>query len=398
MFKNITLENFFSFGKPTTLALNTKVNVLVGINGSGKSNFLKAIYLLSEAIEDKGFKNVFLGKWGGFVNVPHFGGNKEEICLTYEFDKQIFKHKSFEKYNNNVHYEIKIKAIGNSMYYLNELITVKNKTTNEIEKLLISENDEISFLNQKENSSEVYETFHTNDKTELALQIVENLEKHPILFELKKIIESLKFYDRFDTSSNSKLRQYASFSIEKSLNQNGDNLITLLNNFDCEEIEVFDKIAEYLEKINPHFRDFKFNYFGSKILLALREKCLNRTIIFEQISDGTLQYLLLLSIFLNPERGSVVCIDTPEIGLHPDMIHAISELISYASENTQMIITTHSPTLLNIFELNSLRVFEKDDKNETIISHKSENDLPATANNQTLGDLWVGGLLGGKRW
>ena len=69
MLKRITLENFFSFGEPTTIELNPGVNLLVGINGSGKSNFLKAIRLLHEAVAGKGFEKTFLQEWGGFANV-----------------------------------------------------------------------------------------------------------------------------------------------------------------------------------------------------------------------------------------------------------------------------------------------------------------------------------------
>ena len=124
MISKITLENFFSFGRPTTIELNSGVNILVGINGSGKSNFLKAIKLLYEGIGGEGFKKVFLQDWGGFSNVANFQPNEPRyIKLTYEFDiskiNQIGTNNGFVFYDNLV-YEVTIFPVGNTNYYLSE--------------------------------------------------------------------------------------------------------------------------------------------------------------------------------------------------------------------------------------------------------------------------------------
>jgi predicted ATPase len=78
MLKNITLQNFFSFGKATTIPLNAGVNILVGINGSGKSNLLKAIRLLREGIGERKLEKLIQDSWGGFESVANFGQQKSE--------------------------------------------------------------------------------------------------------------------------------------------------------------------------------------------------------------------------------------------------------------------------------------------------------------------------------
>jgi predicted ATPase len=119
----------------------------------------------------------------------------------------------------------------------------------------------------------------------------------------------------------------------------------------------------------------------------------------EHISDGTLRFLLLLSIFYNPNRGKLICIDEPEIGLHPDMIRTIAEGIKYAAQNgTQMIIATHSPLLLNAFDLEDILIFEKDNNNFTIISRKSEEDCKDMEGELLVGQMWLNGQIGGVRW
>ena len=107
----------------------------------------------------------------------------------------------------------------------------------------------------------------------------------------------------------------------------------------------------------------------------LREEHLARSVSIEHVSDGTLRYLLLLSILYNPKRGSLVCIDEPETGLHPDMINTVADAIKHASKKTQLIIATHSPLLLNSFDLEDILVFEKNTRNETEVTGKNPDDL-----------------------
>ncbi len=125
MIKSISIENFFGFGnEPTVIQLNQGVNVLVGINGSGKSVFLKAVHLLYESIAGEGFEKLFLKEWGGFPLVANFGEKQaDKISIIYEFDKeQIYKilgKQSFPFQQNPV-YKIVIHGSGSTNYFLEE--------------------------------------------------------------------------------------------------------------------------------------------------------------------------------------------------------------------------------------------------------------------------------------
>jgi predicted ATPase len=176
----------------------------------------------------------------------------------------------------------------------------------------------------------------------------------------------------------------------------GKNLMTILNNTKNNHPFNYDQIEDAIRKINPYFQDINFAFLGSKLYLVLREKYLSRSVSIEHISDGTLHYLLLLSVLFNLERGYLVCIDEPETSLHPDMINTIADAIKQASNSTQLIIATHSPLLLNSFDIDDILIFEKNNHNETVV--KSSQKFDEWTEDYLAGQAWLQGLIGGKRW
>lgn len=344
MIKKITIQNFFSFGNEQTIELNADTNVLVGINGTGKSNFIKAIRLLKAFLNAGDFEKLFMQKWGGFSGACNFiNPDASTIYLRYEFDKNVVRNFDDTFNNDDYHIEFTIRKIGNS-----------------------------------------YDTLIGATNLEVADQLLRGIE----------------IYDNFDTAFESPIRQLSPYYSEVNLLSDGKNLTGLLSYLNGNSVKAFDKLVEEFKKINPNFRELVFTTpIAGKSLLSLKEKNLDRAITIEHISDGTLRYLLLLSIFYNPKRGSIVCLDEPEMGLHPDMINGVARGIKYAAQNgTQMIIATHSPLLLNAFELEDLMIFEKNESNETIVKKVSEEDFPDWEGEFLAGQMWLRGQIGGTRW
>lgn len=376
MIKKITVQNFFSFGTEQTIELNPDTNILVGINGTGKSNFIRAIQLLQQGIKGN-FEKMFSHQWGGFSGCANFiSPDAKEIKIGYHFDynKVLNEAKSeFNQNEKNFIFEIIINKKGLTDYVLND-------------RFIIAGEPQKMELNPNINSNELFlSQISTTDSN--------------IFTILKKAIEKISIYDYFDTSFGGDIRQLSPFYSENQLLSDGKNLTALLSNLKVNSIKTYDKINEELKNVNPNFKEMDFMPYPGKTLLALKEKNLDRAITIENISDGTLRYLLLLSIFYNPNRGSVVCIDEPEAGLHPDMINGIAKGIRYAAQNgTQMIIATHSPLLLNAFELEDLKIFEKDEDNQTVVKTKSEEDFPNWEGEFLMGQMWLRGELGGVRW
>uniref|UniRef100_A0AAU6WU69 AAA family ATPase n=1 Tax=Chryseobacterium endophyticum TaxID=1854762 RepID=A0AAU6WU69_9FLAO len=112
------------------------------------------------------------------------------------------------------------------------------------------------------------------------------------------------------------------------------------------------------------------------------------------LSDGTLRFLLQMAIYHNPNKGSLISLDEPEIGLHPDMISTICDSIIETSENTQYFIATHSPLILNGFRQEHILIFDKDENNHTVVKYLNKEKYEGIP----LGQLWMSGNIGGVRW
>ena len=378
MIKKIMVQNFFSFGTEQTIELNPDTNIFVGINGTGKSNFIKAIRLLQQGIKGN-FEKLFSHQWGGFSGVENLiNSDAVEIKISYYFDGLSMTKALKEAFgvNTDVYYHINIIKTGLTSYQLSEYVNTPNES--------------FGFVYLPE--------FNPNELVLSQMKLA--FSQTPALSLFRGAIDQISIYDYFDTSFGGEIRQLSPYYSEIQLLSNGKNLTALLSHLNGNSVKAYDKIIEEFKNVNSNFKELVFTTpMAGKSLMSLKEKNLDRAITIENISDGTLRYLLLLSIFYNPNRGSVVCIDEPEAGLHPDMINGIAKGIKYAAQNgTQMIIATHSPLLLNAFELEDLKIFEKDADNQTIVKTKSEEDFPDWEGEFLTGQMWLRGELGGVRW
>jgi len=118
-----------------------------------------------------------------------------------------------------------------------------------------------------------------------------------------------------------------------------------------------------------------------------------------RLSDGTLRYLCLLAILCHPEPPPLICLEEPELGLHPDVLLTVAELLVEASERCQLIVTTHSDVLVDAMtdRPESVLVCEKHN-GETALQRLSAEQLKPWLEKYRLGELWARGDLGGTRW
>ena len=156
-------------------------------------------------------------------------------------------------------------------------------------------------------------------------------------------------------------------------------------------------ILEGLHAFYSGFDDFDVSIEGGTVQVFFTEG--NFTIPATRLSDGTLRYLCLLAILCDPEPPSLICIEEPELGLHPEVIPKLADLIIDSSERTQLIITTHSDILVDAMteHYESILICEKEN-GETTMRYLEKKKIENWLKKFRLGDLWVSGEIGGTRW
>ncbi|RMG27320.1 MAG: hypothetical protein D6730_07435 [Bacteroidetes bacterium] len=407
MIKSIKLTNFFSF-RDEEIELNPAANILIGVNGSGKSNLFKAINLLKVGVEgnadDSALRELIIDKWGGFDNIycktEHEGDFRHSIGIEYRLNGAVLSRygNGSMTFREDIVYKIVIiKKPATDNYYISEKISTASGYVY------------LDFINgsgkvrERQESGDippiVYDDYNPQ---ELALSKISEFDKDRYLplVTIKKAIRDIAVYTYFDTTENSKLRKgMSATSAAKKLLPDGGNLPQILNTIKINDKKHFRIIQQKLQDVNEMFKGFDFNFLGSGIFeLMLDENHLNSAIHITHVSDGTIRYLCLLAILYNPNRGALVCIDEPEIGLHPDMIYNITRGINEAAVDTTFLVATHSEEVVDGFEIENLRIFEKDEANTSIVKAYKASDFQAWHDELNPGPMWREGDLGGKRW
>ena len=159
------------------------------------------------------------------------------------------------------------------------------------------------------------------------------------------------------------------------------------------------EIMQRMRTFYPDIEDITTAIAGRTVEVFFHEKILRHPVPAVRLSDGSLRFLCLLAVLCHPEPHLITCIEEPELGLHPDVIPDIADLLIAASKRTQLVVTTHSDILIDALTdvPESVIVCEKR-KGETRLRRLEEMDLKPWLKKYRLGELWSKGEIGGNRW
>ncbi len=394
MIKSIVLKNFFSF-RNVTIELK-QLNVLVGINGVGKSNFIKSLQLLRATTIDGSLTDLIMNQWGGFDAMCFAGGDVETspvVELEYQFDFETLRRYGYS-FSEPVYYKIIFEKVASTQNYsLSERFYTKSN--GECAYWYFKMKNGKGFA--REGKSEQYSVdYQLDNTTESLLGQVVDKDRYFQIYTLREAIKDMSVYGFFDTTAQSSIRKPMLPIAAIRLASDGGNLPQILNRIKITSKKDYNSIMKSLCNINPKYRGIDFNIIGNNIELMLDEQGLDRSVHVTHISDGTLRYLCLLSIICNSQRGALVCIDEPEMGLHPDMINEIVENIQEVTPETQFILSTHSEHVLNNVSVDTVLVCEKDKENATSVNTFRDAEFVEWASKYAIGNLWRNGDLGGN--
>lgn len=392
MLKSVSIMNFFSFGEKKTIELSQGVNLLLGINGSGKTSFINALRVLTEGIAGDGLQKLVQEQWGGFDQIVNNNGAESAtgIRLWYVFDASCLAkiHPSIP-FAGDVEYCISIRKSGTS-YSLSEKVCAPERRG--MGKFVFLDfnngNGRISARNETQITMQEISSDDMSGQ-ELAVRQLNDPVHYLPIYVLRKAVESIAVYNYFNVAEGSRLRMPAEYSSEKRLRKSGENLANILNELKLNNSFYFDELETTFGNVNPNFKSIDINNLYGQSYITLRERNMNKSVGALHISDGTMHFLLLESIFYNPNRGTLVATDEPERGLHPDMIYSVAEMMKNAAKTSQLIAATHSPYLLNQFKLGDIIVFEKNESNTTDVARLSESDFPDWDGEYLPGQMWL---------
>jgi len=230
----------------------------------------------------------------------------------------------------------------------------------------------------------------------LAQISISDVERYPSLIHLVQSYRKIRVYREWSLGRRTDSRNpELADSRNDILLENLSNLAPRLNRL--WRTKARDRIELALSDVYEDARSVFFNIEAGTVQLFLQEKWdIPRT----RLSDGTLRYLCLLAILCDPDPPPLICIEEPELGLHPDIVGKLGELLVEASMRTQLIITTHSDILLEAIgeeDPTSVVVCEKHD-GKTMLHRLTPEDIEPYKENYRLGDLWLRGGIGGTRW
>ena len=220
--------------------------------------------------------------------------------------------------------------------------------------------------------------------------------EYPGLWHLSEQYQSIRLYRNWSFGPSSKFRgNQSAHGRADFLEDGGSNLALVLSHFHGESKRRF-LIA--LQKLFDGISDIACPVVGGMVTLHLEEDD-NRTIPATRLSDGTLRYMCLLAILLHPKPPPLIAIEEPELGLHPDLLPTVCDLLIDASSRSQLIVTTHSDVLVDALTDSPECVVtcEKRD-GQTQMRRLSRDALAGWLKDYRLGELWTSGELGGTRW
>ncbi|MDR1847251.1 MAG: AAA family ATPase [Bacteroidales bacterium] len=214
---------------------------------------------------------------------------------------------------------------------------------------------------------------------------------------IRDYLTNLKRFHFHDVGELSPFNNDVNIIDNRTLQSKGGNLAAILYRLKNEDNIVYNRIIKTIQSVAPYFKDFDLQPNGSLISLTWRDKYSENLYSAVNLSDGTLRFVALVTLFMQSNLPETIIIDEPELGLHPHAIRKLAGMIrSAASRGSQVILATQSADLVNEFnfEDNNVNILSVDLINgESVLKPINYADWSIWLENYTLGDLWKQNII-----
>ena len=323
------------------------INLLIGANGAGKSNFINLFKFLAKILDSQ--LQISVGKAGGPDELLHYGrkNTPEMLC---------------EFYFGNNGYKFALQATeDNRLIFSNECLWW-------------------NMQGDRNNSSGHFETEIENKRTSRIYNFV------------VPFIRNWRVYHFHDTSESAKMKQYHNIHDNEYFRDDASNLAAFLYRLRNNNPSSYKRIVKTIRLVAPFFGDFNLRPSPNnkdKIQLEWNEEHHDEPFTASHLSDGTLRFICLATVLLQPEeyKPKSILIDEPELGLHPYAIKVLGSLIKQATTESQLILSTQSVELVNEFEANDIIAVDRED-GSSVFKRIDADKLNEWIGEYSLGELW----------
>ncbi len=333
------------------------INILIGANGAGKSNFIGFFNFMRKLIEKE--LELTVAQMGGANKVLYFGAKTtQELLFDLHFSPNRYKAKL-------------IPTVDNKLVFKEENTHIDTSNKNFIKSNIGATESELPYYNPNGYGVNAY---------------------------IVKYINDWKVYHFHDTSKASPMKQPCRVDDYYSLAVDGHNIAAYLYFIKQHHERVYKQIVKTIQKVAPFFHDFILEPdIANSDMIKLRWKHKGSDLYFDanDFSDGTIRFICLTTLLLQPNIPTMILIDEPELGLHPFALNVLASLFRVASKKTQIIVSTQSSTFVDYFDIDDILITDRKD-NATVIKKLDKENLQKWLEDYSVGELWQKNLLGGN--
>jgi predicted ATPase len=345
--QKLSLSGYKSI-RSTNLELRP-LNVLIGANGAGKSNFISFFKMLHELIE--GRLQLHVAQQGGPDSLLHYGRR-----VTPELRAEL--------------------SFSNTSYIFGLVPTADNR--------LVFAQEYLPTTGSLFTSGGAGHAESTAYRMRVA--------------HLTTAIQSWRVYHFHDTSAVANVKHFGAINDNLFLRSDAGNLAAFLYRLKAENPAEYERIRDCVRLVMPSFDDFLLRpspFEPNSIALEWREQGSDYPFMAHHLSDGTLRFICLATLLLQPNLPSTVLIDEPELGLHPYAVQMLASLLRSASTRTQIIIATQSVLLIDQLDLEDLIVVERSGGASTF-KRLQRAEFEHWLEDYSLGEMWTKNIFGGR--
>jgi predicted ATPase len=370
-FRHINVSGFRRL-KDVQLAMNP-LNVLIGANGSGKTSLMDVVSLLADSARGQ-LKQAISDLGGLDASLTNLKSMESKKVKKLVVDVQIENEKLDE-----LRYAIELVPEGIGYGIFQEVL-------NNAASMPLLSKRYIPSSAQSRSSEGSHETVLSRSSRKLKVRA-----------DVQRLLSSVTQYQVLDVSNRSPIRLPQQLREANTPGNDGETLVACLYGIREADPDLFELIEDTLRAGFPEFERLSFPAVAAGMMtMTWKDKPSTLPFYLNQLSEGTLRFLWLVTLLYSPGLSAITMIDEPEVSLHPELLSLIAELFREASKRTQLIVATHSDRLVRFLKPEEVVTVSLDETGAALFKRANEFDLDQWLEDYSLDQVWSMGRIGGR--